>query len=153
MKKNQILTLNNIVFRIAQKKDKKAYLDIMKYSDFLNKENEKYVEEAKKIARYYKTEKKSYKNKEGQDVEYFAIPLGMEDKANDEIQKIGEQDFNDKPKGKAGDGKSLFYGIIKDLPISEITGEIIEDVDGKEHKIKNYSYNEQLIISEIIDES
>lgn len=150
MKKKQILTLNNIVFKIAQKQDIKSYLSIMNYSDFLNKENEKYVEEAKKAVKFFKTEKKEYKNDQGQMVEYFAVPVGREDEANEALEKIGSEDFTNKPKGKAETGKSMFYSILKNMTVSEITGETTDD---KEVKTKNYNYAEQLIMLEILDEN
>ena len=145
MKKNQILTLNNLVFNTAQKQDMSTYLKIMKYSAYLKDCFEEYKEEVDVISRKFKTEKKTFKNQQGQEIEYFDIPLSKKDEANDEAKKIGEKEFKNSPKtDKAISGKGIFNKIISEIDVKEITAL-------NEEKKPMYSYEEQLIIAEIKD--
>jgi hypothetical protein len=152
MNKNQIITLNNLVFKIAQKQNMKDYLSIMNYSKYLEKEHNLFVEECELIQKKYKTEKKNYKNQQGQDIEYYTIPASMIDNCNDELKKVSEVEFIDKPKqDKSINGKGIFNAIINKFSVKELTGENIEVIDGKEVKVPNYTYQEQKILSEILN--
>ena len=152
MQKSQILILNNLVFRTAQKQKMKQYLSMMNYSKFLEKEYSIFADLCDSIRRKYKTEKKEDKDQQGKKIEYYTIPLDKIEDCNTDLKKVSDVLFGDNPKDeKAQNGKTLFLSYLGQMDIKELTGETIEVKEGKEVPVKNYDYKDQILLSEILD--